>query len=230
MSKKQDRDYLYLIWKSPETRSNYTVGELSKNGLYEFEYGHEIEKAIKEGFQLLTSFNDINNKYVSEVLFPVFSSRLPDKKRRDIDEILAKYGLKEYDEYKLLKKSGARLPIDTIELIDPIFEDEEVIERTFYLAGPKHYIGCDGEFCDKSLDLAVDDLLELGREPDNKFDGFAVKMFSTTGEHVGYIPRYYSKSVSEAMERGVEFVCTVKEFNKENNCNECIKIHMKGVQ
>ncbi|HZK62295.1 MAG TPA: HIRAN domain-containing protein, partial [Anaerovoracaceae bacterium] len=67
-------------------------------------------------------------------------------------------------------------------------------------------------------------------EPDNKVDSFAVKIFANTGEHLGYIPRYYSKSVSEAMERGVKFICTVKEFNKENNCNECIKIHMKGIR
>ena len=45
------------------------------------------------------------------MLFPVFASCLPDRKRKDIDKILQKYGLKEFDEYELLKKSGARLPI-----------------------------------------------------------------------------------------------------------------------
>jgi hypothetical protein len=31
--------------------------------------------------------------------------------------------LKEFDEYKLLKRSGARLPIDSLEFIEPILEE-----------------------------------------------------------------------------------------------------------
>ena len=58
------------------------------------------------------------------MLFPVFASRLPDRKREDIDKILQKYGLKEFDEYELLKKSGARLPIDNLEFIVPHMEKE----------------------------------------------------------------------------------------------------------
>lgn len=66
--------------------------------------------------------------YKCEELFPVFSSRLPDRKRKDIKKILEKYGLKEYDSYQLLKRSGARLPIDNLQFVDPIlnFEDENV--------------------------------------------------------------------------------------------------------
>lgn len=92
---------------------------------YEFSYGHEIEEAIKSGFELLIAFGDRNKTYENDMLFPSFSSRLPDRKRRDIARILKKYKLDEYDEYELLKKSGARLPIDNIEFIDPIFEDDK---------------------------------------------------------------------------------------------------------
>ena len=124
VSKKEGRDYLYLVWKEPVTRRNYVVGQLTKNSQYEFSYGYEIKDAMEKGFELLISFEELEKVYKSDTLWPTFSSRLPDSKRRGIKEILAKYGLKEFDEYKLLKRSGARLPIDSLEFIDPIFKDD----------------------------------------------------------------------------------------------------------
>ena len=106
MSIKDGRDYLLLVWKEPKTRRCYTIGELSKNGQFEFSYGYEVGKAIEAGFELLIAFPDIEKVYKNEKLFSVFSSRLPDPKRKGIDAILEKYGLSEYDHYNLLKKSG----------------------------------------------------------------------------------------------------------------------------
>lgn len=119
MSKKDGRDYLYLIWKEPISSRNYIVGQLSKNSQYEFFYEYEVDEAIEKGFKLLIPFDSIDKVYKSDTLFPIFSSRLPDPKRRGIEKILEKYGLEEFDEYKLLKRSGARLPIDNLEFIDP---------------------------------------------------------------------------------------------------------------
>lgn len=121
MSIKEGRDYLLLVWKEPETKRKYIVGELSRNGQFEFSYGYEVHKAISAGFELLIAFPDINTVYQNDHLFPVFASRLPDPKRKGIEAILEKYGLTEYDSYKLLKSSGAKLPIDKLEFIDPIF-------------------------------------------------------------------------------------------------------------
>jgi len=136
VSENAGRDYIYLIWKEPTTRRNYIVGQLSKNGQYEFSYGHEVKEAIDNGFELLIPFSDIKKVYKSDNLFPAFSSRLPDKKRRGIEQILLKYDLQEYDEYELLKRSGARLPIDGLEFIDPILKEYNgKINRTFYIAG-----------------------------------------------------------------------------------------------
>ena len=118
MSKKNEKDYLYLIWKAEKNGKRYIVGQLAKNGEYEFRYYEkEIREAIKEGFEPFFCFRELDKVYTDAMLFPVFASRLPDRKRKDIDKILQKYGLKEFDEYELLKKSGARLPIDNLEFI-----------------------------------------------------------------------------------------------------------------
>ena len=40
--------------------------------------------------------------------------------------------MEEYDAYKLLKRSGARLPIDNLEFIDPILDENSVnLKRIF---------------------------------------------------------------------------------------------------
>ena len=227
MSTKNGKDYLYLIWKHPETRKQYIVGILSKNGLFEFEYGKEIDEARKNGFQGIAAFKDFRKKYTSEKLFPVFASRLPDKKRRGISEILKRYNLDEYDEYLLLKNSGARLPIDTFEFIDPIFDDEETVSRDFFIAGVRHYLPhCEDKCNFDNVNLNTNDELILKLEPDNEFDSNAVEIFNSDNIKLGYIPRYYSSQVSKMMEKNKKVTCKVIEFNPNTNCRECIKVNL----
>lgn len=228
MARENGRDYIYLVWKDPITRRQHRIAKLSKNGKYEFEYSFEIKDAIKSGFQLFIAFNDINKKYESNRLFPSFSSRIPDHRRKDIDKILKKYGLDEYDEYKLLKRSGGKLPIDNLEFIDPIINNgENPIERCFDIAGTRHYLGCNGDNCDKAIDVDMNEVLKLKLEPNNKYDKFAIKILNKNGEHIGYIPRYYSKELIELFKNGWEYTLTIKEINKNNNCNECLKVQLR---
>lgn len=228
MAKKNGKDCMYLIWKQPVTRRQYVVGCLSKNGNFEFEYGVEIEKAAKDGFKLLIAFDDMKKKYSSARLFPTFSSRVPDRRRKDIRNILNKYGLDEYDEYQLLKKSGGRLPIDSLEFIDPILDNgEEPIERNFYIAGVRHYIGCENKGCDKSIDINVGEMLHLELDIDNIYDKYAIKIINKNKQNIGYIPRYYSQQIHEFLTKGAKYTLEVLEVNKEaNKCAECIRVHL----
>lgn len=228
MSKKGGKDYIYLIWKDPQSRRQYTVGQLSKNGKYEFQYGFEIQDALKKGFELLISFDDITKKYSSDKLFSPFRSRVPDRRRKGIGDILAKYGLDEYNEYELLKKSGGRLPIDNMEFIDPILDNgEDPIERYFYIAGSRHYLGCDGESCNRGIYLKQHDKLELEPEPTNKYDAYAVKIYDLQKRLIGYIPRYYSESIFKLISQNIKCELEACEVNKDNNCNECVRVYLK---
>lgn len=228
MSIKEGRDYIYLVWKDVETRRKYIVGQLSKNGQFEFSYGFEVQEAIKNGFKKLIPFEKINKTYKSDILFPAFSSRLPDKKRKGIKDILLKYDLTEYDDYKLLKRSGAKLPIDNLEFIDPIFDEEKQnIKRIFYLAGPRHYLGCEGKDCTKSENIELGEKLQLILEPENIYDSNAIKVLKSNRVHIGYISRFYCKSIIKLLNKQYNYICTVYDIQKNNNCNECIKIELK---
>lgn len=218
--------YLFLIWKDPKTRRNYTIGKLEKTGsTYAFEYGEEAEDAKKAGWEPLEAFPR-EMRYESETVFPAFSSRLPDRKRRDISKILQKYGLEKYDEFELLKKSGARLPIDTYELIDPIFPGDSPIEREFFVMGIRHHAPCDGKDCDLFPSVKVGDHLLFCPEPENEHDNNAICVQTLHGEHLGYVPRYYSPAILDRLNNGVSYTCAVIEINQEENCAECVKVKL----
>lgn len=225
MSYKDNQDYLYLIWQSETSRRQYIVGQLTKNGQYEFQYyKKELEDAKKDGFKLLVSFPDEHKVYHSDILFPSFSSRLPDRKRKEIQKILAKYNLEEFDPYELLKRSGARLPIDNLEFIDPILNIETSFSRIFYMAGTRYYVGCESEHCKDAIQLQKDETLILKREPENRNDANAVAVYTNAQKLIGYIPRYYSEAISTILQNGRNITCKIYEVNQSQSCHECVKL------
>lgn len=227
MSVQDGHDYLFLIWKSEKSRRQYIIGMLSKNGQFEFRYCNEVQQAIKDGFTPLINFPDISTIYYSDTLFAVFSSRLPDRKRKDIEKILQKYSLEEFDAYALLKRSGARLPIDNLEFIDPILNIGESFTRIFYMAGVRHYIGCAGNDCEKAIDIVRGDEVKLVLEPENAKDKNAVAVYSNENVKIGYIPRYYSEGVTNLRNDNRAMQCFIYNVDKSKCCHECIKLMLK---
>ena len=224
MTQKDGRDRLWLIWKQPTSRRQYVIGEMERNGGYFFRYCSDIHDLLTVGFIPLMPFNDTAKEYYSPTLFPIFSSRLPDRKRVDIKAILAKYELSdEYDEYELLKASGARLPIDSFEFVDPIFIDiEGDICRNFFIAGTRHYLDC-YETCSKEEGIIAGTELFFLPEPENQHDINAIKILNKDKQHIGYLPRYYSEAVLHYMEVGRTITCHVIERGEENLCDTCIR-------
>ena len=227
MAIKDGKDYLYLIWKCTSNRRQYIIGQLTKNGQYEFQYCEEIEEALAVGFSPLVSFERLNVVYKSENLFPVFASRLPDRKRKDIKKILKKYGLEEYDSYQLLKKSGAKLPIDNLQFIDPILNYESNFEKLFYVAGSRHYLGCNGDQCQDAIQVTRGDEVFLEHEIDNQHDKNAIRVINEQHELLGYVPRYYSRAFVKFIEEDRVEECHVANVAKENGCDECIGVVVK---
>ena len=213
-------DYLYLIWKDPQSRLRYKVGILKKSDKFEFRYTDNVKECIDKGFDLLVSFPDVNKKYVSDKLFPEFLSRIPGPTRVDIDEILKKYNLKDYDAFELLKRSGAKTSLDMLEFIDPILNLRgKNITREFYIAGTRYYCSEDNE--DK---INIGDKVVLLQEPNNKIDKYAIKM-EINDIFVGYVPAYYSQIICRYLNKNDnKYLCTV--IDKLGKCEECIKVKL----
>ena len=114
-----EKDLVYLVWTDVKTGKKHKVATLYKeNGIFYFKYILEnVKEAQKNGFELLVAFPQINATYENPHLFAVFGARLPDRRRPEIDKILKEYDMKEYDEFELLKRSGAKLPTDNNEFV-----------------------------------------------------------------------------------------------------------------
>lgn len=228
MAKQNGLEFIYVLWQDLKSRNNFTIGTLTRNGHYQFKYGIELEKAKQHGFMPLVSFPDFDEVYQDERLFPAFACRLPDAKRRDIAAILHKYGLTEFDEFELLKKSGAKLPTDTLSFADPIFDDEGTVIRTFYIAGVRHYLACKGEDCSLAPGFTGGTELQLCLEPDNAYDENAVQIKTAKGDILlGYVPRCYSEAVSKRLKRGMSYTCRIMEHNCGQLCGECLKVQLQ---
>lgn len=226
MSMVRANNFLYLIWKDPQTRNNYIVGKLCKGKNYTFEYCGEYGKAESCGWSKLESFPE-EILYENDTLFPVFSSRLPDKKRRDIKKILDKYELSEFDDFELLRKSEGRLPIDTYSFVDPIFPEDEIIQRDFYIMGIRHNSSCMGRDCSRLPQVNKGDELCFDLEPDNKYDPNAIRILTSRGDLLGYVPRYYSQPILQRIRDQISYICNVIDINSTQDCSECIKVRLK---
>ena len=219
--------YLYLIWKDPKTRQNFTIGKLGRGAKYYFEYADDIGKAENNGWSKFDVFPE-EKVYESDVLFPVFASRLPDRKRRDIEKILEKYELSSFDEFELLRKSEGRLPIDTYSFIDPIFPSDQSIQRDFYIMGIRYHAPCKGENCTLLPLINVGDNLLFEPEPGNQFDSNAIKVKTSAGDYLGYVPRYYNEAILERINNNFTYSCSIIEINRSpKSCAECIKVRLK---
>ena len=181
---------------------------------------------INKGFEPLIAFPNLDEVYESYDIFPAFSSRLPDKRRKDVKEILEKYKLEVYDAFELLKKSGGKLPTDSLEFIDPIFLEERNIEREFYVAGTRHHDYCKGENKSANFKININEELILEKDINNEHDIYAVKVKNKGNKCIGYIPMFFSKEISEVIDNNRETKCI--EINNECNsaCEECIKIRL----
>jgi|GEM_PF-2869424 len=112
-------EVLYLT-KADRNGKKVLIGELAKSdNEYSFRYTPEkIDKPA--GFFKVPTFKEMDRTYKSDKLFLFFVSRLFDKGRPDLPQLLGKYGLSDYNEWELLKATRARLLTDGYELVESI--------------------------------------------------------------------------------------------------------------
>ncbi|MBR2704943.1 MAG: hypothetical protein IKE91_05690 [Clostridia bacterium] len=104
---------LNLYWSDNE-KNSYNIASLEKKeNIYELSINEpELKKATHHGCFGIGEIKFLQDKYVSEKLFPFFSNRIPSINNPRINVILDKYKLEKYDEMELLKVTEARLSTD----------------------------------------------------------------------------------------------------------------------
>lgn len=95
------------------------------------------------------------------------------------------------------------------------------------MAGIRHNSTCEGLSCNRLPELELGDALVLVSEPENEFDRYAIRVHTTQGEMLGYVPRYYSEGVSARLSRGMTYACEVVEIHRARDCENCLKARIK---
>lgn len=206
---------LWLIWKQPEKRRRFKIGILTyEDNNYTFSYvDPELNDAIKNGFTFYPGFDNLNQKYISDELFSNIETRLPNPSRPDYLNILNSFNLDtDSTKFDILSATKGRLLTDNYEFVQPF--NQAKIE--FDIAGTRY---CkDIQKC-KDI-LKINDTLILEFEPDNQQDENAIKVIlNKNGNkyHIGYVPRYYTKELSELLKKHVNYSAMIQKLNLESN-------------
>lgn len=193
---------LLLYWQARESqqRKRYCVGQLvTKDGQVVLQYANDTEAAeAKEmGFEGYPAFPLKTKEHHHQVL-EAFKRRLPPRSRGDFSRYLTLRAIPaeaEISNFALLGYSGAKLPNDGFELVHPFDDPPKAFEVLLEVAGFRHEANLD------VVELNVGDPVQFEREPENQFDGLAIRVESS-GKKLGYVPRGHLDMLHRMLDKG----------------------------
>jgi hypothetical protein len=133
---------LFLAWRAPN-RMWFPVGRLDADVArehYVFGYTNGALQAKAEvGFNALPAFPDLNSRYESADLFPLFQNRVMNPNRKNFGDYLASLGLTRGDPIEILSVTGVERQTDSFEVFPKIdaAEDGSFTSR-FFIRGMRH--------------------------------------------------------------------------------------------
>ena len=181
---------LFVSWQDPITRSWYPIGMLSRDS-DGFEFAYTRGAQMSENFQPLIQFKELDKRYRSEELFPVFANRLMNKSRAEYESMLEWLNLSsgEADPIQILAVSEGRRMTDDLCLFprsDPNKNGDYVVN--FFSHGIRYL---DDESLARVSQLRRGEKLFLIPDEGNEHDSYALSL--ETGDlefRVGFCPRF----------------------------------------
>lgn len=207
---------LFLTWQDPDTRSWYPVGRLTReDGEYIFVYTKgalELPRFIPFG-----SMNQIDVKFVSPILFPLFSNRLLNKSRPEYTDYLSWLGFQQQSAnlLELLARTGGERVTDLLQIYPcPEPTADGRYQSYFFCHGITHL----RDFVSSAVETLRDgqQLLPMF-DVMNQVDRQAVAIRTTDpAMMIGYSPRYLARDIRELATLAPEtFNLRVERVNRD---------------
>ena len=194
---------LYLAWRDKGRSGQwFPVGRLDADinrPLYRFRYIKGAKRAQAEaGFPPLIEFPDLEGRYDSPRLFPLFQNRVINRARPDFADYLSYLDLHVgADPIEILSASGGSRVTDAYEVFPKLEKDEDGSSVCrFFLHGCRQV----NESAQKRIErLEADEQLYVTLELTNPATGFAVQLQTRDYHMIGWAPRYLVEDLVKAM-------------------------------
>lgn len=218
---------LVVTWQHPFTRQISAIGLLSRNlcGVYGFEYIANV--LTIEDFLPLVGFPDLNLRYESATLFPLFAQRVMDPRRPDYTRFISSIGLSDAPSpWEQLTHSGGRRAGDTLQLLPVPTPVEGTLgswEVEFLVHGMRHIAGKARTLRDQKVvvsresqehslaALQAGDELALVPEPGNTVNDKAIVLATGSGVPLGYVPDVFTEDLSKLPHENIR--CSAEVVN-----------------
>lgn len=188
---------LYVVWQDQESRQWHPVGVLTQeDNIYVFSYTNGARLSKK--FVPFGRMQDIEGRYISEKLFPIFLNRILPRNRPEYPEYVNWSGLdvNTVSDFQILSRTGGLRATDHIQIHSAPEKTEDGKYRVFFFChGIRHM---DPAAATRVEFLAVGSQLYPMLDTQNDFDANAIAL--RTGDPavmIGYIPRFYAKDIGD---------------------------------
>lgn len=194
---------LYLAWRDKGRSGQwFPVGRLDADvnqPLYRFRYIRGARRAqVEAGFPELLEFPNLEERYDSPRLFPLFQNRVINRARPDLADYLGCLDLDEgADPIEILSTSGGSRVTDAYEVFPKLEKDKDgsFICR-FLLQGWRHV----NETAQKRIKhLDAGEQLYVTLELTTPETSFAVQIQTVDYHMIGWAPRFVVNDLVEAM-------------------------------
>lgn len=184
---------LIIVWQNPNNRRWVPVGKLSyKDDKYSFQYTEGAKLECEEShFLPFGRMDDLDTKYESDDLFPIFKNRLLQKSRPEYKDYLSWLNLTADDisPFAELARSGGIRATDNLQIF-PIPEPENNFYKvTFFSHGIRHL---PPGYRERVQHLNRGNRLYLMKDVQNDHDPSALALRTDDPpEIVGYCPGFF---------------------------------------
>ena len=226
---------LYLAWQDQDSRRWFPVGRLdvdvsAEPNTYAFSYINGAEE-IRQGapFFPVPGFPELERRYYSNRLFPLFRNRLMNLGRPDRPEYLRQLGLTT-DDWSPAAELAAplnRMHNDGFEVFPPILPDAVGKFSTQTALHGLHY--ANQHSIERSASLRVGEPLYLSSELSSPTSVCGISARTDDGHIVGWLPRYLAEALHQNNKPMITDVkATVAQVNLDAPLSQRLVVDFSG--
>lgn len=219
------RQRLLVAVQDPCTRAISPIGLLESRATgYSFAYLRRVLDV--PGFRPLLGFEDLERRYESHKLFPLFQQRLMDPRRPDYHRYMAILGLNEgAPPLVVLGRSEGRRAGDAIFLVpEPEIDESGRTSCVFFVHGSRYKPDAEEHISA----LQVGSRLQLLDDPENPINPKAL-IVTHDGNELGWVPDLLVEYVHQVRDHGGHGLTVVQVNGHDVPPNLRLQVQLKGM-